>query len=146
MKYADTSVQIPSDVMDELRSICLSLPETYEEKAWAGTRWMIRRKNFGHVLEIENGWPPAYAAAASSKGPMYVLTFRTGGELSEPPEFNGYPFFRPGWFPNIIGMILDDDVDWEHVCQYLTKSYCELAPKKLAALASERYKWAKQER
>lgn len=104
-------IELSDDILDELRSICSRLPETYEESAWVGTRWMIRHNNFAHALVIDNGWPPAYARAVGSGGPMFVLTFRTRGEQFEPPEFSDYPFFRPGWFPNIIGMILDDDVD-----------------------------------
>ena len=39
------------------RLTCLDLPEAYEEQAWAGTRWMVRKKNFAHVLMIDRGWP-----------------------------------------------------------------------------------------
>jgi hypothetical protein len=35
---------------------------------------------------------------------------------------------------NVMGMVLDDNVDWEEVGELLTESYCILAPKKLAAL------------
>jgi hypothetical protein len=42
----------------ELRAICLGLPEAREERAWVGTRWMVGKKTFAHVLTVEDGWPP----------------------------------------------------------------------------------------
>ena len=36
-------------------SLCLALPEAYEEEAWVGTRWRIRTKTFAHVLMIDRG-------------------------------------------------------------------------------------------
>src|SRR5262245_60868627 len=98
---------VPRDVIAELRAICLELPEVEEESAWVGTRWCVRKKNFAHVLMISEGWPPAYAQAAGTNGPACVLTFRSKGRESEPASFNGPPFFRPVWFPNIVGMVLD---------------------------------------
>jgi hypothetical protein len=38
------------------------------------------------------------------------------------------------WFPNIVGRVVDDGVDWDEMEQLLVLSYCVLAPKKLAAL------------
>ena len=55
---------VPRDVVAKLRLICLGLPDAYEESAWVGTRWCIRKKNFAHVLMIDAGWPPAYARLA----------------------------------------------------------------------------------
>lgn len=123
--------EVPREILAELRSVCLELPEAYEEAAWAGTRWCVRKKNFAHVLMISSGWPPAYAQAAGSDGPICVLTFRTPGPEFDPPSFGHYPFFRPVWFPNIVGMVLDARVDWERVAKLVIGSYRVLAPKKL---------------
>src|SRR5688572_15094865 len=60
---------VPREVLSKLRLVCLDLPEAYEEAAWAGTRWMVSKKNFAHVLMIDDGWPPAYVQAAGSAGP-----------------------------------------------------------------------------
>lgn len=35
---------VPADIVDTLRAICLSLPGAYEEQAWVGTRWCVRRE------------------------------------------------------------------------------------------------------
>ena len=126
--------EVPHEIITELRSVCMELPEVYEESAWVGTRWCVRKKNFAHVLMIDSGWPPAYARAAGSDGPICVLTFRSLGREFEPPSFGQHPFFRPVWFPNIVGMVLDAHVDWDRVAKHLVLSYRVLAPKKLADL------------
>lgn len=125
---------VPHDFITELRSVCMELPEAYEEQAWVGTRWCVRKKNFAHALMIDAGWPPAYAKAAGSDGPVCVLTFRTPGPQSDPESFGSYPFFRPVWFPNIMGMVLDERADWDRVARLLVVSYRVLAPKKLVEL------------
>ncbi len=125
-------LEVPDDILGKPRSVCLKFPEAYEESAWVGIRWMIGQKNFAHVLGIDSGWPPAYAKAAGSNGPMFVMTFRSRGRESEPSDFADYPFFRPVWFPNIVGIIIDDETDWNYVAELLAVSYSVMAPKRLA--------------
>jgi hypothetical protein len=126
-------VPVPDAVLARLRAACAHLPEIVEEPAWVGTRWRVRTKTFAHVLTIANGWPPAYAEAAGTDGPATVLTFRSAGEelgvLSRAPK----PFFKPVWFPDIVGLGLDEATDWDEVRELLTESYCVLAPQKLVA-------------
>jgi hypothetical protein len=125
---------VPLEIVAELRSMCLALPEAYEEPAWVGTRWRIRTQTFAHVLMIDAGWPPAYAAAAGSDGPISVVTFRSSGPELDALSRAAHPFFKPVWFPDIVGMVLDAGVDWDEVAELLTESYCILAPKKLVEL------------
>jgi hypothetical protein len=127
-------VDVAPDIVDRLGSVCLALPEAYEESAWVGTRWRIRKKTFAHVLTIDAGRPPGYARAAATDGPVTVLTFESSGpELAALSEA-GRPFFKPPWRPTVVGMALDAGVDWDEVAELLTESYCVLAPKKLVAL------------
>jgi hypothetical protein len=121
----------------KLRLTCLDLPEAYEESAWVGTRWMVRKKNFAHVLMIDAGWPRHYAQAARTDGPTCVLTFRSSRPALDAPRFRRPPFFRPGWFQTIVGMRLDARTDWHEVAALVTGSYCALAPRKLAALVDQ---------
>jgi hypothetical protein len=127
-------IEVPHAIVAKLQLVCLDLPEAYEESAWVGRRWLVRKKNFAHVLMIDSGWPPAYAKAAKSNGPICVLTFRSSSPALDIPRFDHSPFFRPGWWPNIVGMVLDDRADWHEVAALVTRSYCVLAPKKLAEL------------
>lgn len=126
--------EVPPAIVAELRSVCLGLPEAYEEEAWVGTRWRVRKKTFAHVVRIESGQPPAYARAAASDGPLTVVTFRSSGPELDALLHAGRPFFKPVWWTDIVGMALDDGSDWAEVTELVTESYCALAPQKLVAL------------
>jgi hypothetical protein len=63
---------VPPEIVARLRAVCLGLPEAYEEQAWVGTRWRVRTRTFAHVLTVDAGWPPAYARAAATDGPVTV--------------------------------------------------------------------------
>lgn len=131
-EYAD----VAPEVLAQLRPICLGLPETYEEGAWTGTRWCVRKRNFAHVLTIDSGWPPVYAdnaGATEADGLVTILTFRSSGEELDVLAAAGHPFFKPQWGPTVMGMVIDGDTDWDEVAELVTESYCFLAPKKLVA-------------
>ena len=109
--------------------VCLDLPGAYEEPAWIGTRWRVRGHTFAHVLAIADGRPNAYAVAAGSRGPLTVLTIRT----SEPERYRGRarrPFFWPGWFPDLLGRVLEAPIDRDALAPLLLESYCLVAPKR----------------
>ena len=111
---------VPPEILDRLRPICLGLPETYEEPAWIGTRWRIRGRTFAHVYTVEDG--------------QCRLTFRSPGHEIDGLVAGGHPFAKADWGDNVIRMELDGDVDWAEVAELLTESYLLLAPKRLAAL------------
>ena len=144
-----TAGDAPPEIEDRLRKICLALPDAYQEQAWVGTRWRVRKRTFAHVLTGERDWPPAYAAATATAtpiaGPVCLVTFRSPGEEMGALLGSGYPFFRAGWGRDVVGMVLADQTDWAevaellgiseaNVAELLTESYCVLAPKKLARL------------
>ena len=127
----------PPEVVDRLRAICARLPESYEEPAWIGTRWRIRKRTFAHVYTVDDGWPPAYAHAPSSTVPLCAMTFRSSGPELEALTLAGPPFFKPPWSATVVGMLLDDDTDWDEVAELPTDSYLIMAPKRLAAVVSQ---------
>src|SRR5439155_14059187 len=88
------NADVPAEIVAELRSVCLALPETHEEPAWVGTRWRIRTQTFAHVLTIDAGWPPAYARAAETDGPATVLTFESSGPELAALSAARHPFFK----------------------------------------------------
>ncbi|MFC6015798.1 MmcQ/YjbR family DNA-binding protein [Plantactinospora solaniradicis] len=124
---------VPPMVLDQLRRVCLGFPETYEEPAWVGVRWRVRNRTFAHVLTVDPDHQMAYARAVRTDDPVCVMTFRSPGDEIEGLVKSGHPFYKPGWGADVVGMVLDDGVDWEEVAELLTESYCVLAPKKLAA-------------
>ena len=127
-----TSPDVPAEILARLRSLCLALPEAYEEQAWVGTRWRIRKRTFAHVLTIDAGWPPAYARAAATDGPCTVLTFRsTAPEIAAFRDL-GHPFFLTRWGRDDVGIVLGAGTDWREVEELVAESYCILAPRRLA--------------
>jgi hypothetical protein len=124
--------EAPAKVVARLRSVCLALPEAYEEQAWVGTRWRIRKQTFAHVLMVVAGWPPAYAQALGAAGPACVLTFRSQVAVANVHSYATAPFFRPRWWPDIVGMVIDAKTDWDEVAHLVSESYRVMAPNKLA--------------
>jgi hypothetical protein len=101
--------------------VCRRFPESYEDKAWAGTRWRVRKRTFAHVLDVE-----------SKEGLRTILIFRSSGPELDMLQHSGHPFF--GAWASTIGMVIEPATDWEEVAELVTESYCLLAPKKLVAL------------
>lgn len=123
--------QVPPDTVARIAAICLALPAAYEEQAWTGVRWMVGKKNFAHAVRIENGWPPAYAKAANTRGPATVLTFRSALSRADTPDLALPPFFKPVWFEDIYGVVLDARTDWNRIAALLAASHAAMAPKRL---------------
>jgi hypothetical protein len=122
-RYTD---DVPNDVEVRLREVCLRLPDAYEERAWVGTRWMVRKRTFAHLLGVE----------VDDANALIVLSFRSAGEELAMLSHAGHPFFVLGWGRDAMGMVLDDDTDWDEVRELVTESFCAMAPKKLIALVN----------
>ena len=130
-EYAD----VPGKILRRARKICMALPDAYEEEAWVGTRWRVRKRTFAHVLTVEGASDSAHTRAARPPdGPTTVVTFRAAAEELDVLMHAGHPYFYAGWGRDVVGMVLDDATDWDEVAELLTESYCVLAPKKLVAL------------
>jgi YjbR len=115
----------PPAVLASLRSICLKLPEAYEEPAWAGTRWRIRQRTFAHVR-----------TADTDRGPVTWLKFRSRGPELDALLAQGHPFAPGGFGADVVAMIIGEGTDWTEVAELLTESYRLLAPRRLAARAT----------
>jgi hypothetical protein len=120
-RYTD---DVPDQLEARVRALCLDLPDAYEEPAWVGTRWMVRKRTFAQVLGVED----------PDREPVVALSFRSQGEELEALRGAGDPFFVLGWGRDAMGMVLDAETDWDEVRELLIESYCMLAPKKLVAL------------
>lgn len=125
---------VPSWVLEALRGICATLPESHEEPAWVGTRWRVRRNTFVHVYTVRPGQDTVFSRAAELDEPAVVMTFRAQPEEFEALVGGGEPFFRAAWGHDVVGMRVEPDVDWAEVTELLTESYRKRAPAKLARL------------
>ena len=112
-------------------SAALALPGAYEEDAWTGVRWRVRNKTFAHVLVAQEGYTSAYRDITGVTEPTTVLTFRSSGDELLTLTHAGPPFYQPPWSPTVVGMVLDDDTDWDEVAELVTESYRFCAPRKL---------------
>ena len=115
---------VPVDVVARVRQLCLALPDAYEEPAWRGTRWMVRKRTFAHVL----GFHPDGASHC------VMLSFRSDGDELEVLRRAGPPFVELGWGRDSIGLVIDDLTDWGEVHELITESFCVMAPKRLVSL------------
>jgi hypothetical protein len=118
--YAD----VEPEILGPLSERCLALPEAWDEPAWTGRRFLVRKRNFAHVFAIHESADVVHT----------ILAFRSPDEERDVLLASGHPFFPLGWGRNVVGMLFDDATDWDEVGELVTESYCLLAPKKLAAL------------
>lgn len=98
-----------------------------------GVRWRVRKRTFAHVLTVDPDHQMAYARAAGTDEPVCVLTFRSPVDEIQSLVAGGHPFFKPGWGADVLGLVVDDGLDWDELAELLTESYCRLAPRKLVA-------------
>ncbi|TDO37217.1 YjbR protein [Paractinoplanes brasiliensis] len=128
---------MPPDILDRLRAICRGLPEAYEEPAWIGVRWRIRKRTVAHVYVPDVQRYPEYAAHVVDGEPPTVMTFRVPADDLAGLTSSGFPFFRALWGDNVAAVILGDHTDWTEIAELVTDSYCAMAPKFLAARMTE---------
>ncbi len=104
-----------------MRELCIGV---HEQRAWVGTRWMVRKRTFAQVL----------GATVDDAEPVVVLSFRSSGEELEMLRHAGHPFMVLGWGRDALGMVLDADTDWIEARELVHESFCVMAPKQLTAL------------
>jgi len=124
---------VPPEILERLRPICRRLPEAYEEPAWIGVRWRIRARTIAHVYTPDIERFPVYAKHAAGGEPPVVMTFRVPVEDLLGMISQGFPFFQAPWGHNVAAVVLGDHTDWTEIAELITDSYCEMAPKFLAA-------------
>jgi YjbR len=124
-------VQVPRDIVERIRALCLALPEVTVRVDYSRTSsrstaqsFDIRRRSFCLLVAVED--------PAGKLVPLLVL--RAGPEDRQALLSTGHPFFPPRGDGNRIGVLLTDDTDWDEIRELVTDSYRVLAPKKLTAL------------
>ncbi|GAA4604771.1 hypothetical protein BJY16_005134 [Actinoplanes octamycinicus] len=124
---------VSPEILDRLRPICRQLPESYEEPAWIGVRWRIRKRTVAHVYEPDPERFPVYAEHLADGAAPTVLTFRVPVDDLLGLTAAGFPYFRAPWGHNVAGAVLGEHTDWTEIAELVTDSYCLMAPKFLAA-------------
>ena len=109
---------VPEEMVRRIGAVLGAFPECHEESAWVGTRWRVGSATIAHVFGGEDQ--------------LFRITFRAEPDEVMAFEHLGAPYFRAGWGRNVVGMLLDDDTDWDELAELLTDSYCLQAPVNLA--------------
>ncbi|MCB0909251.1 MAG: MmcQ/YjbR family DNA-binding protein [Nocardioidaceae bacterium] len=111
---------VPPAMIERLDAFLSVLPQCTQEDAWVGVRWRIGPSTVAHVFGGEDQ--------------LFRITFRAEPEEVMAFQHLGGPYFRAEWGANVVGMVLDDDTDWQELGELLTDSYCLQAPQHLADL------------
>ena len=115
----------PSPI-DQLRSICLALPEAHEVEAWGEPTFRVKNKLFAMYAS----WDTHHGAGRPS---VWVKSTHVNQDLlvrGEPARFFVPPYVGPsGW----VGIYLDKRPSWKAVAELLRDAYLLIAPKKLKA-------------
>jgi hypothetical protein len=123
-------VEVPEDIVERIRTLCLALPEVtvrvdgslvrQRSTAWS---YDIRRRSFCLLVAREG----------STGQPVPLLVLRADPEERDALLAIGYPFFASRAGRDRIVVALTDDTDWEEIRELVIESYRILAPKKLTA-------------
>ena len=115
-----------ADLAEQLRAICLALPEVTERPSHGAPTWFVRGKNAFVTLwadgHHDNDFPHLWCAAAPGVQPELVA--------AEPDKFFRPPYVGGrGW----IGVRLDGDLDWTEIAELCQDAYRAIAPARLIA-------------
>ena len=118
-----------SEALDQLRAICLALPEAVEDFEGVGSpAYKVR----GKIFAMHHGMHEINRSSMWCKAPPGFQEVIVG---SEPERFFVPPYVgHHGW----IGLWLDVEQDWDFVASLVEDSYSMTAPKRLIALIKQK--------
>jgi predicted DNA-binding protein (MmcQ/YjbR family) len=111
-------------ITDQLRAICLALPEATEKEAWGDPTFRVRDKIFA-MEKRGDGRVSVWLKAP--EGFQQMIVGRDPEAYFVPPYVG-----HSGW----IGIRLDKRPDWHEVAKMIERSYRLVAPKRLASRLS----------
>ena len=115
---------MPIRPTDQLRLMCLALPDAVEKAMRRGPTYRILDKIFAMDRERDG------TASVWCKAPPGSQAVLIG---ADPGRFFVPPYVGPkGW----VGIRLDGDPDWKEVAALVRRSYRLIAPRRFAALVT----------
>lgn len=116
---------VPAAWVERVGAVLDPLPDVRRERAWTGTRWVVRGHNVAHLFGGEDG--------------LVRITFRAPMDEVAAFEHLGHPYFRVGRSGDVVGLVLaddpdeptDDDVDLAELGELLVDSFRVQAPQEL---------------
>jgi predicted DNA-binding protein (MmcQ/YjbR family) len=112
-------------VQEQVRRICLALPEAREQETWDAPTFRVRNKIFA-MLHLVDGRQTIWMKSNADE--------RDARVVNDPNRFFAPPYLGGrGW----LGVRLDGAVDWDDLTDAITESYLLIAPKRLGALVNQ---------
>lgn len=116
--------------LDQVRSICLDLPDVTERLSHGSPTWFVRdKKSFVMFHDDHHGDGRLAIWCAAPPGIQAQLVEQEPARFFRPPYVGGR-----GW----LGVQLDVDPDWVEMAQICADAYRQIAPKKLVAALDAR--------
>jgi len=128
---AGSPIEIPEDICERVRTICLALPEVTVRVDAS----LIRARSTAYSFDIRRR---SFCLLVAREGPagkaVPLLVLRADPDERDVLLSIGHPFFAPQAGRGRIGVRLTEETDWDEIRELVTESYRRLAPKKLTAL------------
>jgi hypothetical protein len=124
-------VEVPEDIVERIRTLCLELPEVTVRVDYS----LTSARSTAHSFDIRRRSFCLLVAWADPAGkPIPLLVLRVDPDERDALLSSGHPFFASRAGRDRIVVVLTDDTEWEEIRELVTESYRILAPKKLTAL------------
>jgi hypothetical protein len=124
-------VEVPEEIVERVRALCLALPEVTVRVDYSRTRTRSTAQSF----DIRGRSFCLLVAREGRTGkPVPLLVLRADPDERDALLSIGRPFFTPRAGRDRIGVLLTGDTDWGEIRELVIESYRVLAPKKLTAL------------
>jgi hypothetical protein len=115
----------PADPLDEVRRLCLALPEATERLSHGAPTWFVQgRKTFVMYHDDHHGDGRLALLCAAAPGIQATVVDEEPNRFFVPPYVG-----HRGW----IGVRLDRSLDWDEIAGVVTDAYRAVAPKGLVA-------------
>ena len=119
-----------TDALDQVRRICVDLPEVTERPSHGSPTWFVRgKKTFVMFLDDHHSDGRLAIWCAAPPGVQAQLVEQEPGRFFRPPYVG-----HRGW----LGVELDVDPDWAEVAEICADAYRQVAPKTLVAALDAR--------
>jgi hypothetical protein len=120
----------PEHALEQIRSLCLALPEVNERPSHGSPTFFIRdKKTFVMFLDDHHGDGRLAIWCAAPDGVQGALVDEEPDRFFVPPYVG-----HRGW----LGVRLDRDPDWDEMAGIVEDAYRQVAPRKLIAVLDGR--------